>query len=168
MWIYACECGLELIHSVASNQYAILGYITEVLAPASIESTVAYKIKEIVEAYPYSSDVRTVVRHVQTALFKFAIKLVAMSRSKDKNMSLLLFQAALVNHTRLGLRMANSSNIQSLSYCSKPVKRFVSRCASTHPLIADKLNSLKRKVKTTTVVDSLQDTFSFVVRKIRS
>jgi len=107
LWIYACECGLGLIHSLANSQYAVLGYITEVLAPASIESTVAYKIKEIIEAYPHSSDAKTVVHHVQTALFRFAVKLVAMSRSKEKNMSLLLFQAALVNHTRLGLRIGN-------------------------------------------------------------
>lgn len=107
LWIYACECGQDLIHSLANKYNAVFGYVTEVLAPASIESTVAYKIKKIVEGYAGSDDPGKIVSHVQDALLRFALDLVTLSQQKDKSMGLLLFQAALVNHTRLSLRRGN-------------------------------------------------------------
>jgi len=117
LWIYACECGLELIHSLANKYNAVMGYVTEILAPASIESTVAYKIKKIVEEYNGSDEPGRIVSHVQEALLRFALDMVTLSQKKDGTMGLLLFQAALVNHTRLSLRRGSPHNIEPLDIC---------------------------------------------------
>jgi hypothetical protein len=108
LWIYACECGQELIHSLAKKYKAVMGYVAEILAPASIESTVAYKIKKIIETYDGSDEPRKIVGYVQDELLQLALNLVTLSRKKDDAMGLLLFQAALINHTRLSLRTGTS------------------------------------------------------------
>jgi hypothetical protein len=104
LWIYACECGLELIHNLATKYKAVIGYVTEILAPASIESTVAYKVQKIIETYNGSDEPGKIISHVQDSLLRFALDLMVRSRQNDDAMGLLLFQAALVNHTRLSLR----------------------------------------------------------------
>src|SRR5437660_880181 len=105
LWIYACECGNELIHKLASQYSAVLGYVTNVLAPASIESTVAFRIKTIIDNYGGPLDPKGIIRHVQSELLSQSIKLMKMSSAPDKKFSLLLFYAALINHTRLSLCM---------------------------------------------------------------
>lgn len=106
LWIYACECGLSLIHQLADKYEAVLGYATTVLAPATVESTVAFKLKQIIDQFRDELNPRKLIHFVQKKLFLLALEIFKSARTKGNENGLYLVQAALVNHTRLSLRFA--------------------------------------------------------------
>ena len=108
IWLYACHCGISLMRSIAERGVTVFGYVTSVLAPATVESTVAYHIKSILEEYSGDTNPRALLSYVQEKLFDKASVLLASAT--DERNGLLLFQASLINHTRLSLRFAPPNN----------------------------------------------------------
>jgi len=104
VWFYACNCGKSLITEIARRGVIAFGYITSVLAPASVESSVASYIKICLEGYSGSLSPIPILSYVQELLFEKAFCLA--QQAMDQQNGLLLLQAALINHTRLSLRFA--------------------------------------------------------------
>ena len=106
IWLYACNCGTALITEIAKRGVTAFGYITNVLAPATVESSVAHHIKNIVERYSGDISPSALLSYVQEELFNNASTL--LESASDQTNGLFLFQASLINHTRLSLRFATT------------------------------------------------------------
>jgi len=104
VWIYACECGLSLINRIAPGYVCVLGYATEVLAQETGESTVAHRLRQILQTYSGEMDPEKIIIIVQEGLLNHAMSILSLARKKGEENGWYLVQAALVNHTRLSLR----------------------------------------------------------------
>jgi len=104
VWIYACECGLGLIHKLALRYSKVLGYATTVLAPSTSKSTVAHMIKKIIESWKGDLDGDGVVKKVQSRLLLDALGFLKKAQTKGAENGYWLVVAAVFNHTRLSLR----------------------------------------------------------------
>jgi len=104
IWLYACSCGRSLITEMAKRGVTVFGYITSVLAPATVESSVAHHIKVILDEYSGRKSPNVLAWLVQDGLFRKASAL--LDDASEQGHGLLLLQASLINHTRLGLRFA--------------------------------------------------------------
>jgi hypothetical protein len=112
IWIYACNCGKQLIKDIAERHGSatVFGYTTNVLAPITgpIESTVAGDIKRFLEEYTGAVDPIQILEHIQNKLLLEAI--FQMERARTQHDGVLIMTAALINHTRLSLRFAKQSS----------------------------------------------------------
>ncbi len=104
VWMYACQCGLSLIGEIARRGLIVFGYVTNVLAPESAESTVATHIKNLLESYAGEINAASFLRYVHDGLLAKASDLII--KAKQERNGLYLLQAALINHTRLSVRVA--------------------------------------------------------------
>jgi len=105
LWFYACNCGESMIGKIAQRGPVAFGYLTSILAPASVEATVANRIKTYLETYTGSVDPLLIHSYVQERLLEDAGQLA--EQAKNSHNGLFLLQAALINHTRLTLRFAS-------------------------------------------------------------
>jgi hypothetical protein len=104
IWIYACNCGRSLIDRLGNSKLAVFGYVTGILAPHSIEATVASRIKRLMEDYAGSMKAKDILLYIQCKLLDEAVSLVV--KAKEEKNGLILIQAALINHGRLSIRFA--------------------------------------------------------------
>jgi hypothetical protein len=104
VWLYACSCGRSLITEIAKTGVSVFGYITPVLAPATVESSVAHHIKDILDENSERISPNELASLVQDELFSEASAL--LDNASEQGNALLLLQASLINHTRLSLRFA--------------------------------------------------------------
>jgi hypothetical protein len=111
LWFYACNCGESMIGKIAQRGPVAFGYLTSILAPASVEATVANRIKTYLEDYTDSVDPILIRAYVQERLLEDARQL--SQDAKNTHNGLLLLQAALINHTRLSLRFASIGTLPS-------------------------------------------------------
>jgi hypothetical protein len=107
IWIYACNCGKSLIKQLGNNELAVFGYVTSILAPQSIEATVASHIRRLMEEYSGTAKGKDILIYIQSKLFEEAVTLI--TKAKGERNGLVLIQAALINHTRLSIRFAGGS-----------------------------------------------------------
>ncbi len=106
LWLYACACGVDLIHRLAERFDGVFGYCTEVLAPTEGDSTVAHKIRDILQGYDGDEEPIQIMRYVQDELHDYAFELFkSLIRDGPAQGGFSLVNAALINHTRLSLRV---------------------------------------------------------------
>jgi len=104
IWIYACNCGKSLIGQISKASLLVFGYVTTVLAPDPIESTIASQIQTLMTDYNGGVTGKNILYYVQAKLFEEAVRLV--SKSSEEMNGRFLLEAALINHSRLSIRFA--------------------------------------------------------------